>query len=339
MNNSERFDPGKFKFRGLHSNILIGMASDRYAGWTGQVYSEGRYAQVRTRRTHKVGEKSFVEEVLPVESVEEYFEHFPILEIDYTFYRLLLDKSGKPTSNYFTLKEYQQYLKKGDQLILKVPQLISARRIRQGGKFVENEAYLNPEIFTNQFYKPAVEILGPHLSGFIFEQEYQPKKERVEAEEIARSLDAFFKAVPKHKRYHIELRTEAYLSEPVFDILEKHGVGLVYSHWTWLPPLSKQFSKTKGRFFNSGADCIIRLMTPLRMSYEDSYAKAFPFDKMVDGMMNPEMIDDTIQIIMEGVRRRKRMNLIINNRAGGNGPIIAQEIAKRLQEVIAESMK
>jgi hypothetical protein len=69
------------------------------------------------------------------------------------------------------------------------------------------------------------------------------------------------------------------------------------------------------------------------MSYEDSYARAFPFDKMVDGMMNPGMIDDTIQIIMEGVRRRKRMNLIINNRAGGNAPVIAQQIARRLQEL------
>jgi hypothetical protein len=34
-----------------------------------------------------------------------------------------------------------------------------------------------------------------------------------------------------------------------------------------------------------------------------------------------------------GVRRRKKMNLIINNRAGGNGPIIAQKIAKRLREL------
>jgi len=170
------------------------------------------------------------------------------------------------------------------------------------------------------------------LSGFIFEQEYQPKKERVEVEEMAKSLNAFFTAIPKDKRYHIEIRTEAYLSEPVFDILEKHGVGVVYSHWTWLPLLSKQFSKTKRRFFNSGGDCIVRLMTPLRMSYEDSYAKAFPFDKMVDGMMNPVMIDDAVEIIMEGIRQRKRMRLIINNRAGGNGPIIAQEIAKRLRE-------
>ncbi len=47
----------------------------------------------------------------------------------------------------------------------------------------------------------------------------------------------------------------------------------------------------------------------------------------------PEMIEDAIQIIMEGVRRRKRINLIVNNRAGSNGPIIAEEIGKRLQEV------
>jgi len=309
------------------------MASDRYAGWIGQVYSEGRYTKEIKPRTHRVGERSFTEEVLPIKSIEEYFEHFPILEIDYTFYRPLLDKSGKPTPNYFTLKQYRQYLKEKDQLILKAPQVIFARRIRRGGKFIDNEAYLNPEIFTHQFYNPAVEILGSHLSGFIFEQEYQPKKERVEAEKMAESLDAFFEAVPKDKRYHVELRTEAYLNEPVFAVLEKHGVGLVYSHWTWLPPLSKQFSKTKGRFFNSGGDGLIRLMTPLRMNYEDSYARVYPFDKMVNGMMNAEMIDDAVEIILEGIRQRKRMRLVINNRAGGNAPMIAQQIADRLDGV------
>jgi len=309
------------------------MASDRYAGWIGQVYSEGRYTKEIKPRTHRVGERSFTEEVLPIKSIEEYFEHFPILEIDYAFYRPLLDKSGKPTPNYFTLKQYRQYLKEKDQLILKAPQVIFARRIRRGGKFIDNEAYLNPEIFTHQFYNPAVEILGSHLSGFIFEQEYQPKKERVEAEKMAESLDAFFEAVPKDKRYHVELRTEAYLNEPVFAVLEKHGVGLVYSHWTWLPPLSKQFSKTKGRFFNSGGDGLIRLMTPLRMNYEDSYARVYPFDKMVNGMMNAEMIDDAVEIILEGIRQRKRMRLIINNRAGGNAPMIAQQIADRLDGV------
>jgi len=56
----------------------------------------------------------------------------------------------------------------------------------------------------------------------------------------------------------------------------------VFSHGTWLPPLRKQFAKVNKKFFNSGKQVVIRLTTPLRMSYEESYVKAFPFDKMVD---------------------------------------------------------
>ena len=77
----------KFLFRDLPQNILIGTASDRYAGWIGQIYTPGRYENGITRRSHKIGEQNFTEEVLPIESVAEYFEHFPLLEIDYTFYR------------------------------------------------------------------------------------------------------------------------------------------------------------------------------------------------------------------------------------------------------------
>ena len=153
MPSQEKIDLKRFQFRGLRPDISIGMASDRYAGWIGQVYSEGRYTKEIKPRTHKRGEKSFTEEVLPVESVEEYFEHFPILEIDYSFYRPLLDKSGKPTPNYFTLKQYRQYLKDDDQLILKVPQVIFARRIRQRKRMsliVNNRAGGNAPMIAQQ---------------------------------------------------------------------------------------------------------------------------------------------------------------------------------------------
>ncbi len=89
-----------FPFRDLPQNILIGTASDRYAGWIGQIYTSGRHEKGITRRSHKVGDKNFTEETLPVESVAEYFEHFPILEIDYTFYRPLLESKGSPVSNF-----------------------------------------------------------------------------------------------------------------------------------------------------------------------------------------------------------------------------------------------
>ena len=67
------------------------------------------------------------------------------------------------------------------------------------------------------------------------------------------------------------------------------------------------------------------------MSYEESYAKAFPFDKMVSGMLDPEMIEDTVKIVNEAIKDKIQVNLIIKNRAGGSAPLIAQKIADRLQ--------
>ena len=209
--------------RDLRQNLFIGTASDRYAGWIGEIYSKGRYEKGITRRSQKVGDKTFTEETLPVESVAEYFEHFPFLEIDNTFYR-------------------------------------------------------------------------------------------------------------------IELRTEAYLADPVLDVLKKHGVGVVFSHWTWLLPLRKQFAKVRTGFFNSENQVVIRFITPLRMCYEESYARAFPFDKMVPGMLDPEMIEDTAKIANEAVKDKVQVHLIINNRAGGNAPLIAQKIADRLHSENLQSL-
>ena len=73
--------------------------------------------------------------------------------------------------------------------------MVSARKFHRAGKYAKNEAYLNPEIFTVQFYEPAVKLLGPMLSGFLFEQEYQRSGDRSSPEEMARVLDAFFTEV------------------------------------------------------------------------------------------------------------------------------------------------
>jgi hypothetical protein len=119
-----------YLFRELHKSFVIGTASDRYAGWIGQIYSEGKYEKEITRRAHKVGDKSFTEEILPVESIREYFEHFPLLEIDYTFYRPLLEKDGQPTQNFQVLKNYRPHMKEEDLVLLKVPQVVIARKLR-----------------------------------------------------------------------------------------------------------------------------------------------------------------------------------------------------------------
>ena len=131
----------------------------------------------------------------------------------------------------------------------------------------------------------------------------------------------------------MELRTEPYLTSPIFNVLEKHGVGQVLSHWTWLPPLAKQFAKSGRKFFNSGGACIIRLMTPRGARYEEAYARAHPFDAVVEGMLNPEMVRETAELMWTAIDQGVRTNIIINNRAGGNAPLIGQHIAQRFLEI------
>jgi len=106
MPSNPETNPETFHFRNLHPQVFIGMASDRYASWIGQIYSKDRYEGRTTKRARIIAGKTFIEEVPPVDSSKEYFEHFPVLEIDFPFYRLLLDQDGQPTQNYQVLKNF-----------------------------------------------------------------------------------------------------------------------------------------------------------------------------------------------------------------------------------------
>jgi len=53
----------------------------------------------------------------------------------------------------------------------------------------------------------------------------------------------------------------------------------------------------------------------------------------LEGMLNPQMIEDTVGLIREAIKREKRIAVIINNRAGGNGPLIVQQIARRFLDL------
>ena len=323
----------QFKFRDLHSQVFLGTASDRYGGWLGQIYTPEKYEGRITRRVKNLEKNSYVEEVLPIDSVVEYFAHFPVLEIDFTFYRLLLNEQGRPTANYELLKKYQHYLKNDDRLILKVPQVIMAQKLWQGKNFIQNAAYLNPDIYTRQFYEPAKDILGANLQGFIFEQEYHRKQDRKPVDKLAEELERFFQAIPTDQRYHLEIRTPAYLEEPVFEVLKKHGVGQVFSQWTWLPPIRKQLEKSGGRIFNVGKECVIRLLTPIGRRYDETYAMAYPFDKLVDDLFKPKMLEEAVQLVQNFLAQDALVYLIINNRAGGNAPMLAQNVAEGINEL------
>ena len=52
-------------------------------------------------------------------------------------------------------------------------------------------------------------------------------------------------------------------------------------------------------------------------------------------MLQPEMILETVDLMLQAVKQGVVMNVIINNRAGGNAPLIAQMIARKFLQKIA----
>lgn len=324
-----------YQFREIHPSVSIGCASDRYNGWIGQIYTQERYSGRIETRKKKLGKEIYTEKVLPVDSVAEYFEHFDILEIDFTFYGLLYDKEFRPTRVHKTLEAYANHLpSSGAGIFLKVPQSITAQKVWRAGKFNKNPNYLDTALFHDRFYSPAQDLLSGRLAGLIFEQEYHRKSERQSAENVAQDLDRFFSQIAsiEGRGHHVELRTPSYLSPPVFEVLKRHGIGQVLSYWTWLPGLNEQFAKAGGQFLTSERQVVIRLLTPRRMRYGQTYAKAYPFDKMVEGMLQPEMIAETVDLMQEATRSNVHANIIVNNRAGGNAPMIAERLVQGFRQ-------
>lgn len=332
-----REDAARFVFRHLHPRLHVGTASDRYAAWIGQVYSE-RWRDEIQSRTKKLGTGTFEERLLPIACVEEYFTHFSVLEIDFTYYRPLCKPDGSPDAPWFVLSEYLQHAPEDARFVLKVPQTFFARIVRrtQGGKavFVPNTEYLNTSAYLTQFHIPAANLLGHRLAGLIFEQEFNRPADTPPSRDVIRSLDAFFSALPQNVQAHLELRSPHLLTPDYYAFLRDRGLGAVFSHWTWLPPIREQWKRAGGQFSAANQTAITRILTPMGVKFEDAFARAYPFDKpLPDLEASPDthrMVLDATALAFQAFMQDTDLFLILNNRAYGNAPTLAQRIAMRI---------
>lgn len=328
----------RFVFHDLHPNARFGTASDRYAGWIGQIYPESYRSLVKTRR-RRLGGKTYEERTVPVESAADYFAHFDVLEVDFTFYRPLVEDE-RPTSNYFVLQQYADAAPESARFLLKAPQPFFARRIRRSraGKsfFEENPQFLDVDAYVACFHEPAVELLGARLAGVIFEQEYQRKTEGPDPVENVIELDGFFRELPTGVQSHLELRSSHLLVPAYFDWLRTRELGFVFSHWTWLPPIREQWRVCGGSFSARDRTAVARLLTPLKVPYEKAYAMTHPFESPVAEIaehgQTRQMILDVTALIYQAEQQGAVVNIITNNRAYGNAPELGRNIARRALE-------
>lgn len=322
----------QYRFRTLHPNVKFGTASDRYAGWIGQIYSE-KWSQQIKKRSRRLQGKKYEEQQVPIASVEEYFEHFSVLELDFPFYRPMRDAEGEPTSTFFTLEKYVQHAPDDAAFLIKAPQQFTARKLRRSKAFVDNPSFLDVQLYIQQFHEPVREILEDRLAGIVFQQEYQRVNESPTPEENVSELDSFFSRLPQDVQIHLELRSEHLLKPVYFDWLEESGLGFVFSHWTWLPAIRQQWKMCGGRFTARDDTAVTRLLTPLDTKYAEAYDMAYPFDTAVPELSETpqarRMIDDVTALAYQALQQHKTLMVIANNRAYGNSPALAQAVGHR----------
>ena len=204
-----------------------------------------------------------------------------MLEIDFTYYRPLLEDDLSPSNNSFVLEQYAAASPSEAKFLLKAPQQYftrTLRRSREGQTFYEeNENFLNANAYIKQFIEPALSILGDRLIGIILEQSYQRVSDSPPEEQNIAELDGFFKNIPNDVQSHLEIRSPHLLTPAYFAWLESNGLGFVFSHWTWLPSIREQWARCNQRFSANDGNTIIRLLTPLRLTYAKAYEQAYPF--------------------------------------------------------------
>ncbi|MEM8487564.1 MAG: DUF72 domain-containing protein, partial [Bacteroidota bacterium] len=176
------------------------------------------------------------------------------------------------------------------------------------------------------------------LKGIIFEQSYQRVADSPSDVQNIAELDGFFKNLPNDVQGHLEIRSPHLLTPAYFAWLESTGLGFVFSHWTWLPPLRDQWQRCNKLFSAADRSVVARLLTPLRLSYAKAYAQAYPFEKPVDAIVNSkggnDMILDVTALAFQAHQQEAQLNIIANNRAWGNSPALAQAIAYRIIDYV-----
>lgn len=136
----------------------------------------------------------------------------------------------------------------------------------------------------------------------------------------------FFSRVPTDFRYAVEIRNAGLLGPRYHDMLQAHGVAHVYNHWSYMPPLAEQHQRL-GTF--TAPFTVLRLLTPLKMTYEAAKKRAEPYDKLIGEL--PEMRRDTVTLIRQATTEGRTTHVLVNNRAEGNAPLTIQALIDRLQ--------
>ncbi|MGZ8405369.1 MAG: hypothetical protein ACXW38_06855, partial [Nitrospira sp.] len=95
----------------------------------------------------------------------------------------------------------------------------------------------------------------------------------------------------------------------------------------YMPPLLQQHTQMEKRF--TAPFTVVRLLTPLNMSYEAAKKRAAPYNKIVEVL--PQMRKETVTLIKQAVEENRGAYVLVNNRSEGNAPLTVQALVSYLR--------
>ncbi len=293
----------------LSHSVRFGTSTWTYEGWQGQVY------------TREYAKSNFARECLG-EYCQYQYNNEPLFRTvgnDSTFYR-------PPTAN--QLRRYLNQIPEDFEMCFKVWEEITipsyAKQARYGARAGQpNPRFLDAKLFNELVLAPYREVnFGPHAGPFLFEFQ----RHGTPAEEFVDKLGGFFSQLPKDFRYAVEIRNAGLLGPLYRDVLVQHGVAHVYNHWSYMPPLAEQHQRL-GTF--TAPFTVLRLLTPLKMSYEAAKKRAEPYTKIIEEL--PQMRRETVDLVRRAVAENRSAYVLVNNRSEGNAPLTVEALVDALR--------
>jgi hypothetical protein len=74
---------------------------------------------------------------------------------------------------------------------------------------------------------------------------------------------------------------------------------------------------------------VLRLLTPLKISYEAAKKRAEPYTKIVEEL--PQMRREVVHLVRQAVSAGRRAYVLVNNRAEGNAPLTVEGLVEMLR--------
>ena len=75
---------------------------------------------------------------------------------------------------------------------------------------------------------------------------------------------------------------------------------------------------------------VLRLLTPLGMSYAAAKQRAEPYTTIVEEF--PQLRREAVQVVRQAVTEGRRAYVLVNNRAEGNAPLTVEGLVGMLRE-------